>query len=371
MLDYLKWRGDLPLDSVPMNELDMLVFSQLAYLHFRDALGGDTSTLHDAIARVEAIPREGGNAQIVALRHTLGLRVAASARFGGLLVSRCEDIFDEAREMQFAAITLTLPGNAHVVAYRGTDATIVGWREDLNMSHACPVPSQVQAEQYLLGVAAQKQGVLNLCGHSKGGNLALYASARCGAAVRARTKGVYVFDAPGFPDRLADTEGYRASLPAVHCYVPQTSMVGQLMRVPQTYTVVRSTATGMSQHNVFTWALDGPHFATLPALDSASRLIKETLDTFLVQSTPEMRRQFVDTLFDVLGATGAHTFGQMAGRWTGTAGAVIGAARTLDPVTRRAVFSVMGSLASSGVESAMRWITEEREAGEIKPQPEG
>ncbi len=359
MLEYLKWRGDLTFTAAPVNELDMLLFSQLAYLRFRDAIGAGEAAMTEAVAAVEALPRESGNPQISTQRHTLAQQAADSERFGALSVCFCDDEFDEAREIQFAAITVRLPDGSTVIAFRGTDATIVGWREDFNMSHACPVPSQTQAEQYLLRVAAATQGKLYLCGHSKGGNLAMYAAARCGAAVRARTAGVYLFDAPGFPARFTQSAGYQASLPAVRCFVPQTSIIGQLMSVPETRTVVSSNASGISQHNVFTWALDGPHLATLPDVNNASRIMKNTLDDFMAQSTDEMRRQFVDALFAILGASGARTFTQMSERWTDTAGALLGAAFDLDPVTRKALFSAAGSLASNGVDSAVRWISAE------------
>jgi pimeloyl-ACP methyl ester carboxylesterase len=368
MLDYLKWRGDLPFTAAPVNELDMLVFSQLAYLRFESVLGTGEAPLADAAALIEAQPRESGNPQLTGLRHTLAQLAAQSARFGTVRLSHCEELFDEAREMQFAAITAALPDGGCVVAFRGTDATIVGWRENFNMSHACPVPAQAQAEQYLLRVATRERGPLYLCGHSKGGNLALYAAARCGAAIRARTQGVYLFDAPGFPAPFTQTAGYQASLPAVRCYVPQTSIIGQLMSVPQGCTVVHSSASGIGQHNVFTWALDGPRLATLPALAGTSRVIKAALDDFMAESTADMRRQFVDGLFAMLSASGARTFAQMGERWTDTAGALLGAARELDPVTRKALFSVAGTLASSGVESAMRWITADRDAHTL---PEG
>lgn len=361
MLDYLKWRGDLPFTLMPFCEIDALVFSQLAYLHFRDAQGCDRAPLATAAARVEALPREGGNAQVVAERHALLLQVAESARFSALDVWACEDLFAPQLEMQFAAATFTLPDGAHVLAYRGTDATVVGWREDFNMSFACPVPSQTEALRYLTRVAGQASGSLILCGHSKGGNLALYAAACCSSAIRERIQAVYLFDAPGLNAETVASAGYQAALPAVRCYVPQTSVIGRLMAVPEAYTVVRSNAFGIGQHNVFTWALDGARFATLPALDYTSKIIKTTLDDFLLGSTPVTRQLFVDTLFSILGAANTHTLGELTERWTGTASALFSAVKGIDPGTRKAVLSVVGSLASSGVESAMRWLHTDRE----------
>lgn len=356
MFEYLHWRGDLSLGAAALNEIDALIFSQLSYLHFRDALGDGSAPLRAAWRMVEAQAREPGNAQTIADRHTLIEAAAESARFGSLTAGHCVDLFDTRLEMQFAAVTFDLPDGSRMIAYRGTDATVTGWRENFNMSFACPVPSQIEAMRYLEAVAARTVGRLWLCGHSKGGNLAMYAAACCAPKVRARIAEVYLFDAPGLDRATMDTEGYREALPRVKSYVPQTSVIGQLMGVPETYTVVRSTASGISQHNVFTWMLDGPRFATLPALDSASRLLKATMDDFLNDSTPEMRRLLVDTIFSVLGAGNAHTFGDMAERWTDTVSAVWSALRTLDPSTRKAVMAVLGTMAASGVESARRFI---------------
>lgn len=361
MLEYMKWRGDLSLNVAPMNEIDMLIFTQLSYLHFCDVLGSQGAPLRAAARLVEAIPREPGNAQIVADRHTLLAAAVESERFGDLTVGHCDDLFDPARAMQFAAVTFDLPDGSHVVAYRGTDATVVGWKENFNMSFACPVPSQSEAVRYLNEVAAATVGSLRLCGHSKGGNLAVYAAACCTPAVRERISRIDLFDAPGLDNATLMSEGYRLVLPKVSAYVPQTSIIGRLMGVPEHYTVVRSTVTGMSQHNTFTWALNGPHFDTLPTLDNTSKLIKATMDDFLTDSTPEKRQLLVQTLFDVLGAANTHTFGEMADRWTDTAGALWDAVWKLDGPTLKAVLSIVGSLASSGADSAKKFIAAYRD----------
>ena len=255
MLEYLKWRGDLPMGAAPVNELDALVFSQLAYLHFRDALGEQGMSLQNAAKRVEALEREPGNPQVVADRHSLLLAAAGSARFGNLWVSHAEDIFMPQLEMQFAAITFTLPDGSSMIAYRGTDATVVGWKEDFNMAFSCPVPSQTEAVRYLTAAAAAAGGAVRLCGHSKGGNLALYAAAFSPAEVRARIRQIDLFDAPGLDDASLATNGYRDVLPLVRAFVPQTSIIGRLMGVPEKYTVVHSNATGMPGDWLALWSI--------------------------------------------------------------------------------------------------------------------
>ncbi|MCE5344034.1 MAG: DUF2974 domain-containing protein [Eubacteriales bacterium] len=358
MLDFVKWRGDLPLSVSPLCEIDALIFSQLCYLLFQDALGAGAAPLSMAARLVENIPEESGNAQAVTMRHKLLKAVKTTARYGDLTVGRCEDRFDAMRGMQFSAMTITLPDGSLMIAYRGTDATVVGWREDFNMSFSCPVPSQTEALAYLTAVAAETAVPLRLCGHSKGGNLALYATACCEPAIRERITEIYLFDAPGLDDATLATDGYRTALPKVRCYVPQSSLIGRLMGVPDSYTIVRSTgATGIAQHNVFNWVLDGPRFATLPALNKASRLMKMTIDEFLVGSTPDTRRLFVDALFSVLESGNANTLGEVAKHWTDTAGSLRDTLRSLDPGTRKAVLTITGTLASSGMESARRFLS--------------
>lgn len=368
MFEYIKWRGDLSFAASPLCEIDTLIFSQLSYLHFRDAIGPNASPLAAAAEQLAELPQETGNAQVVASRHQLLLAVKDTARFGGLTIGFCDDRFVPNLNMQFAATTFTLPDGSHMLAYRGTDATVVGWREDFNMSFSCPVPSQSEALAYLTRVAATTNGPLRLCGHSKGGNLALYAAACCAPEVRARITEITLFDAPGLDEATLATDGYREALPKVRCYVPQNSLIGQMMGVPPAYTVVRSRAVGLAQHNVFTWTLDGPRFVILPKLNQSSRLMKATLDEFLQNSTPDTRRLFVETLFSILGAGNAHTLGEVAGSWTGTPGALFSALRSLDPDTRKAVLSIAGTLAASGAETVKQFVSAYREQDMPKSQ---
>ncbi len=358
MQAFFQTYGDQTFTALPLGEVDALVFSQLCYLHFRDALQDAAMPLHAAAKLVQALPRESGNAAAVEQRHALLDMAAASKRFGNLTALFSDDRFDIARDMQFAAVTFTLPDGTHMLCYRGTDATLVGWREDFAMSYASPVPSQLEAVRYLQQVALNTVGALHLCGHSKGGNLALYAAACCMPEVRSRIADLYLFDAPGVSTEVAATEGYTQALPKVRCFLPQTSIIGRLMVTPEPYTVVRSNAFGLTQHNVFTWALEGAALATLPTLDGASQFMSTTIADFMRESTPEARQTFVETLFTVLGAANAHTLSEMADRWTDSAGAIWGAAREVDAQTRKALLAVAGSLANSGMESARKWLTD-------------
>ncbi len=352
LLEYLPWRGDLTLESAPLCPVDVLILTQLSYLRFQNALGGQTGvTLSKAAPMIEAALPEFGNAQIVADRHQLLRDAAASARFGGLIVMDYAERLDDASDMQFAAVTFALPGGSLAVAYRGTDATLVGWREDFNMSFQCPVPAQSEAVGYLERVAGAHGGKLLLCGHSKGGNLSMYAAARCGAAARARIPDGYTFDGAGLDQETLASDGFAQTSGLIRSYVPQTSIIGRLMGAPEPYTVVHSRASALMQHNTFTWEVLGPGFITLPETNNSSRLIKATLDDFLHDSTPEMRRVLVDTLFGLVETSKAQTIGDLRREWATSAITIFTATRGVDPATRKALAGLASTLFASGAES--------------------
>lgn len=353
--EYLKWRGDIALDYDGLNAVDALVFSQLSYLHLGEAAPGqDGLTLGTLMPRMDGVPMEPGNPQTAQNRREIGLLAANSRRMGMLAMEDYEDVFQPADEKQFAAFTLLLPDGSRYVNYRGTDATIVGWREDFNMSFECPVPAQQAALDYLNRLAARTHGPLYLGGHSKGGNLAVYAGASCDESVRRRLRAVYTFDGPGLDEATTQSEGYRQLRPLIQRYVPQTSIIGMLMCSDAPCTVVHSVASGLSQHDTFTWEVEGAGFLTLPATNTTSRFMNQTIDEWLKISTKEMRATFVDALFDVMDATNARTLSELRQNLPATLSAMLTATRSIDAPTRKVLVSVATSLLSSGAASAAK-----------------
>ena len=366
--EYLKWRGDIELGYDGVNAVDALVFSQLSYLHLGEAAPGkDGLMLAELMPMMNIVPMEPGNPQTAQNRREIGTLAAQSRRMGGLRMEDYEDVFQPQDEKQFAAFTLVLPDGSRFVNYRGTDATIVGWREDFNMSFECPVPAQQAALEYLKRLAARTEGPLYLGGHSKGGNLAVYAGACCDETIRHRLKAVYTFDGPGLDEPTAQTEGYRALLPLIQRYVPQTSIIGMLMCSDAPCTVVHSVASGLSQHDTFSWDIEGTGFLTLPATTTASRFMNETVDDWLKTSTKAMRSTFVDALFDVMDATNARTLGELRQNLSTSLSAMLTATRNIDAPTRKVLVSVLTSLMSSGAASVVKlWSEHEDEKREAK-----
>lgn len=305
IIDYALWRGDLRFSQVPPCAVDFLVFSQLVHAPLERLAGaGEGQSLRELTCCVyPESPSKDENA-LIHSRYELWRAMETGDRFGGAVMERFLSHFEPEREKQFAGALFLLDDGSGVVAFRGTDATLVGWKEDFNMSFESPVPSQTEAVAFL-EEAARRAGAIYLCGHSKGGNLALYASSMCSCKTREHIRGVYSFDGPGLDARTLQSEGYRAVSGRIHSYIPESSVIGLLMGYHETYTVVASDSVSLLQHNPYYWHVLGPAFITASDTTLSSQFANQTLHDFLDSCTTEQRRVLVDTLFSVLAASGA------------------------------------------------------------------
>ena len=196
ILDYLDWRGDLQISERGFNEVDNLLLAELCYLDFGGIVppGFDAPVpLQEAMRRYDVLREHESMGVLVPDQiPELGRRMAASARFSGLLLCGYENKIDDETQTQFSALTLLLPDGTAYVAFRGTDDTIVGWKEDFNLAFLPVVPAQRMAVQYLQAAAAAfSERPLRVGGHSKGGNLAVYSAVFCSEAVQNQLMQVY------------------------------------------------------------------------------------------------------------------------------------------------------------------------------------
>lgn len=356
MMDYLLWRGDVPVSkAAPWNDVDSLIAATLSY----QAYPAEPVLLQDAAAHLPPPPA----IEINFVKEGRGLLSAAgmTERFAPILIHRAVARTDHDRDMQFAAVTLDLPDGAHFIAFRGTDNTIVGWREDFNMAFESPVPAQTAAAAYLTEAAAALPGPLILGGHSKGGNLALYAAAHAEPAVQARIRAIYSFDGPGLDDATMASDGYAAIAPRIRSFIPQSSVVGLLLAYHPQYTVVKSDAVGLLQHDTFTWQLLGSRFTEVSQVDAGSQLVNQTVHTWLSRVTPEQRRRFVDTLFDLLEASGATTMKELLVDVPGRAAGILKALQKVDFDTARMIIALSGDFLSIGAQNILGLLRANRE----------
>ncbi len=333
--DYILWRGDLTINQAPFNNVDNLILSNLIYLIFKDIVPelSETKlsildkftgifkqnssqdknyiTIHDAIADMN-IQTEGKNRIRVTKDIEMAIKLANTNRFGNMKLMYYVDKYDEDIETQFAAITVVMEDNTAYIAYRGTDTSLVGWKEDFNMSFMDKVPAQAEALKYLQTVSSLINMPLRIGGHSKGGNLAVYSALHIDKSVQDRIIRVYNNDGPGFKSSIIETAEYKALQDKIDTIVPQTSIIGMLLEHEEEYIVIKSNETLIMQHDPYSWEVLGADFVKMEGTTSSSHLIDTTLRQWINDMTIEQREQFIDLLWEVMGATKAKSFPEMA-----------------------------------------------------------
>ena len=265
--------------------------------------------------------------------------LANSVRFGNLYISDFINKIDVEQEKQFSAITVHLPNDYIYVAFRGTDNTIVGWREDLNMCFSDTVPSQIDAVNYLNSIAKKYDNEnlkIFVGGHSKGGNLAIYAAAFCDLKFQEKIVTVYNNDGPGFSENIVDTEEYRRILPKIQTFMPQTSIIGRLLNHKEKIIILESTQTGIMQHDLYSWQVLGDKFVR-DEFTNSSEFIDQTISNWIKEVTPKQREQFVSVLFEVLNSTQAETLSEISGKWFANAKTMIKSYKELDENSKKAL----------------------------------
>ncbi len=304
LFDYLKWRGDLTFSQVPPGPVDALIFSALAYIRYGGVMEGKPEIPVRLLEVSERFFFQEDYAQRCRVKDDLSLfmMAAKTQRFGNTQLFMYRDILEPELETQFAAMTFLLDDGSALIAFRGTDYTLVGWKEDFNMSFQEAIPAQQLALGYTREIAGKILMPLRLCGHSKGGNLAVFAAVKAESDIRKRILGVYNNDGPGFREYLMEDEAYREMVPRLHTYVPQSSVIGMLLEHEEPYIIIKSKTVGLLQHEFYSWELEGPDFAPMEEISAHSQFLNLTVKNWLADMTPEERNDFVDVLFNLLGA---------------------------------------------------------------------
>lgn len=360
LFDYMTWRGDLTLERAPFNEIDGMILARFAYTPFEYF----AEPLPERFVSIRELAGPALADEALRAQERWRLRdgellpaLADTRRFGDLELGFFSCKLDEVIQTQFAAITVRLSEDLTAVVFRGTDNTVVGWKEDLDMSYRCPVPGQKMAAEYVRRIAEKVDGRLILCGHSKGGNLAVYAGAFCGEDVQGRVEAVYNYDGPGFYGDVLETEGYRAIQDRIHTFVPQFSVVGMLLGHPEGHTVVHSAGSGLGQHDVYSWEVLGPAFVCLETVTGGSQFLAGTIREWTEDMTPEQFEQFVQVIYTVLTDTSFRTMHEMKENWFDTARSFVRSVAGMDETARDAAMEALKTLARSAGREAKEALT--------------
>lgn len=364
LFDYLTYKT-ASFSKEPLNPVDAAVFSQACMIDGAGTVPAPPR-MPGALSRAMALvaPNTGGarfsdlvracgEAGERADRMFTGLvprsirdllfALTAAPRFRDVRMRDAASTFSDKDKTQFGAVTFTTAGGMSFVAFRGTDASFTGWRENFNMAYR-DVPAQELARDYLENVVPRLPGRVHVGGHSKGGNLALYAALTCSERVRSRIERVWCIDGPGFRSGRFSEEDYARLDDRVSRIVPQDSVIGMLLDCPIEPSTVWSNAYGVDQHSVFSWEVDGSDFRYLDRPNDSTLIVHDVTAEWLEGMDAERTEQAVAALFAAAEKSGAKDAAALLCGGQDKLRAVAQAARKIDPASRDVLNEVLGNL---------------------------
>ncbi|MBR1572061.1 MAG: DUF2974 domain-containing protein [Lachnospiraceae bacterium] len=304
ILDYVRMRGDISFGQMPLNEVDVLAMSTFVSLN----LEGLTER-QITFSELTSLYFDSGNEKdarddYLEKKEKLIEYMSQSKRFKKVRLISFDRIIDAENEMTFYALTLQVNPFTKLVAFRGTDGSLMSWKENFNTLYQYPTAGQTCAQNYINSIKLKFYEKLIVCGHSKGGNLACYASAYCNSKIRDRIRDIYIYDGPGFETDLSQDADMNAIVDRIHGFIPVSSVVGRLMYVPFTSEVVESTGNGIYQHDVYNWQVGPAGFERADGVNAFSDSVSGKINSWIQNIPKERRKEVIDELFAVFESVG-------------------------------------------------------------------
>jgi len=338
----------------PFNPVDNVIFSQLAYLPLDGIAPGPEQNGSITVSRAadlfdEKMQGDPGIEQAIIFKEDPALLrvMGSSRRFGGCRLFGYVNLVDVEREVQFAAVCADTGDDSSFIAYRGTDLTLIGWKEDFNMSFNEVVPAQLEAERYLEEMAKKIKGPLRLGGHSKGGNLAIYAASQCSAKIQRRITDIYSNDAPGFHEKVIASDGFAKIRERIHSFIPQESVVGLLLEHGNDHHVIKSSQAGLRQHELHSWEVTHNDMVRLDSVTQGSLFVTKTIREWIGELDNVHREQFFEALYTILSASQAKSIPELGSLWFRNAGLMLKSLGNIDDSTRAVIRKTLAALISS------------------------
>ena len=232
--------------------------------------------------------------------------------------------------------------------------------DDFNVCQKYPqVPITVPVDDggYLTELAGHWAGPIMVGGHSKGGNLAVYAAANVPSEIQERITVVYSHDGPGFDKAFFDEDGYVRIASKIHKSVPGSSIIGMLFEtrehVEDGYTVVSSDGASIMQHFALHWQVDHGQFVQADGLTSSAQYLARTINGWMAKYDDEHRRKFIENLFAIFEAGGYDTFGDLTSHLTQSLPIMLAAARNIDVEDRDVMIEVLKGFAATAAASVI------------------
>lgn len=328
ILDYVNMRRDISFSLRSFNTIDALVFSTLAYVNWKDIVDKDPISIQEACrAYFLKYTKEEIRAQYAfsARVPDLAQALCNNERYNGIKLIHYKEIFDQEKVIQFSAVTFILPDESLFIAYRGTDGSIIGWKENMQMTYLDHLPCQklaceyakevidsIEEKKYMFGFLKKKvYPKIFLGGHSKGGNLAMYTMLQ-EPSVQEYIKHVYAFDAPGFRKSFWQGVKNTVALKKIVNYKPKDSIIGCLLEHYEKCKIIDAVETGLVQHDSFCWSADIYDFNYVKSLTEQSKQDIAYIDRILMSKSDEDKKMYIDLVFDVMDKLEINTINDMS-----------------------------------------------------------
>lgn len=372
VLDYVKEYGGYSFWEKPMTEVDSLVLCQLSYLKFDGLVpeaGEDQRCVTlKSLAEHPDFDRMFADVRFEKVNRALVGAMLVGRRFSSLKLNGYVNVVDKKRETQFSAVTYILEDGTVYVAFRGTDESIVGWKESFNMAFRSPVPSQEYAVIYLNAVAGKLHRPFYVGGHSKGGNLAVYSAMNCLPHIRDRIIRIYNMDGPGFRPEVLQNCGYETVAGRVVKILPHSSLVGMLFEWDMRFQVVESKTFGLAQHDAYTWLVEGENLVRAGDVCERSKRMDHTLNRWILSLDERQIQIFVNTLYQVVAASQADDLIEFTAEWKRSINGMLSALRGIDKETMKILKEVVKTLFESAGTQIRQKITQNMPAEREKPR---
>ena len=308
IMDYISWRGDLTFAQSPFNEVDNLILACFSYVNL-DRIpavtrqkGIELKKLVKEFKKLHTIKELEADKSFIRLAPFMMFEMAESVRFGNCVIRNyVNEIVTEA-EQQFSAVEIVLDDGTSYISFRGTDDTIIGWKEDFNLSTGV-VPAQERAVEYMQRISDKASGMLRVGGHSKGGNLAIYGSVMC-KSVHDKILEIYSNDGPGFSKEFQESPETAEMMSKIIRIIPEYSIIGTLLEHEKQPIIVASTSRGLLQHDGFSWEVQGPGLVRRDSLNKTALRFIEILHKWIDEMDMEQKRLLIEDLFATLQASG-------------------------------------------------------------------
>lgn len=305
LIDYLEKVENLTFDQEPLNILDKVCINEIGYLTYEKWLTASDLkkpiNLHDFAEGKELNPDY--SFMVTKERVELAEAMVRSRRFASLSLSNYRSVLDKEVEKQFAAMIFSLPElDYHQLVFRGTDDSVIGWKEDFQLTYSREIPAHRSAMTFLEDHLPNLSGRITVSGHSKGGNLALYSAVQSSTALREQIAELLLLDSPGLMKSLLEKPSYQELKAKMTVIRPQDSVVGVMLYWDRPAQLVAAEGIGFAQHNALTWEVDlvANDFVYEDQPTELSQRLEETFQEWIETLPNQELKQVCDLVFDTI-----------------------------------------------------------------------